>query len=89
MLHGATICAERNAITSAISCGYKKGDFDKLYILCGDSNTISTCCFLCRQVILEFFDKSSEIICYSKNGNYNSFKVEELCPYPFDSGDLK
>ena len=29
--YGATICAERNAITTAISMGYKKGDFKKIY----------------------------------------------------------
>ena len=86
--YGATICAERSAIVSAVSNGYKKGDFDKLYILCGDSNKISTCCFLCRQVIMEFFDKNSEIICYDKLGNSKSFSIDELCPYSFDSGDL-
>ena len=86
--YGATICAERSAIVSAVSHGYKKGDFDKLYILCGDSNKISTCCFLCRQVIMEFFDKNSEIICYDKLGNSKSFSIDELCPYSFDSGDL-
>lgn len=86
--YGATICAERSAIVSAVSNGYKKGDFDKLYILCGDSNKISTCCFLCRQVIMEFFDKNSEIICYDKIGNSKSFSIDELCPYSFDSGDL-
>ena len=31
---GATICAERSAIVSAISNGYKKGDFKELYVMC-------------------------------------------------------
>lgn len=87
--YGASICSERSAIVSAISNGYKKGDFSKLYVICGDSNTISTCCFACRQVITEFFDKDSEIYCYDKKGNYKKFLVSELCPYPFDEEDLK
>ena len=38
--YGATICAERSAILSAISNGYKKHDFEKLYVMC-DSLKIS------------------------------------------------
>lgn len=85
---GATICAERVAITSAIANGYKKGDFSKLYIMC-DSERISTCCFLCRQTINEFFNKEDEVICYSNDGDKESFLVKDLCPYPFGSSDLK
>lgn len=87
--YGASICAERSAIVSAISNGYKKENFDSLYIMCGDSNTISTCCFLCRQVISEFFSKEALIECFDKDGNYKKFLVKDLCPYPFDSEDLK
>ncbi len=87
--YGATICAERSAIVSAISSGYKRGDFDKLYVMCGDSNELSTCCFVCRQVITEFFDKDCIVTCYDKLGNFKEFTVGELCPYPFDEGDLK
>ena len=87
--YGAAICAERSAIVSAVSNGYKKGDFDSLYVMCGDSNTISTCCFICRQVISEFFDKTANVICYDKNGNFQEYLVKDLCPYPFDAEDLK
>lgn len=87
--YGATICAERCAINNAISNGYKKNDFDKLYVMCGDSNKVSTCCFLCRQVINEFFSKDSIVTCYDKFGNFKEFKVCDLCPYPFDEDDLK
>ena len=31
--YGASICAERSAILSAISNGYKRYDFEKLYVL--------------------------------------------------------
>ncbi len=85
----AGTCAERNAIFSAITAGYKKGDFKELHVMCADSNTISTCCFVCRQLIVEFFSKDSIVTCYDKKGNYKKFTVSELCPYPFDEDDLK
>ena len=31
--YGATICAERNAIANAITNGYKKQDFKRIYIM--------------------------------------------------------
>lgn len=85
---GATICAERVAINSAIASGYKKGDFSKLYVMC-DSERVSTSCFLCRQVINEFFDREDEVIFYSNDGDKKSYLVKDLCPYPFGSSDLK
>lgn len=85
--YGASICAERSAIASAISNGYKKHDFDKLYIMVS-GNKLSTSCFLCRQVISELFEEDKEIILISKDGEKKVFTVKELCPYPFNEGDL-
>ena len=87
--YGSSICSERSAIVSAISMGYKKGDFKELHCMCADSNRISTSCFGCRQVIQEFFDKDTPLYFYDKNGNVKEYKVNELCPYPFDEDDLK
>ena len=86
--YGGAICAERNAITTAVAMGYKKGDFSKLYVMC-DSERVSTSCFLCRQVINEFFDREDEVIFYSNDGDKKSYIVKDLCPYPFGSSDLK
>ena len=86
--YGATICAERSAIVSAISKGYKKGDFKRLHVMT-DSKKISSCCFLCRQIIVEFFKPTDEVILYDKLGNTLILKVEELCTYPFSEDDLK
>ena len=87
--YGSSICSERSAILSAISLGYKKGDFKELHCLCADSNRISTSCFGCRQVINELFDKDVPLYFYSNNGDVKKYSVSELCPYPFDSEDLK
>ena len=85
--YGATICAERNAITTAISMGYKKGDFKNIYIMVSGEK-LSMPCFMCRQVIVEFFDRDSEIILMGKSGEIEKHTVAELCPYPFDESDL-
>ncbi|MGN1342383.1 MAG: cytidine deaminase [Bacilli bacterium] len=85
--YGATICAERVAITSAIASGYKKGDFSRLYVMC-DSERIASSCFMCRQVINEFFDREDEITLYSNDGDKETYLVKDLCPYPFGSSDL-
>ena len=87
--YGSGICSERSAILSAISNGYKKGDFKELHCLCADSNRISTSCFACRQLISELFDKDVPLYFYSNTGECKKYTVSELCPYPFDEDDLK
>ena len=84
--YGATICAERNAITTAIAYGYKKGDFKEIHIMV-DSDKIGTPCFMCRQVITEFMDKNTPVYLYSRNAN-EMYSVSELCPHPFDEDNL-
>ena len=86
--YGAGICAERSAIVSAVSAGYKKGDFSELHVMVGSGN-IGMPCFICRQVITEFFDKDAIIRVWSTSGEYREYEVSALCPYPFDSEDLQ
>ena len=86
--YGAGVCAERSAILSAISSGYKKYDFKEMYVMTS-GNKISTSCFLCRQVLSELFEKDVLIHFLNLEGEEKIYTVEELCPYPFDSEDLK
>lgn len=85
--YGGAICAERSAFVRAISDGYHPHDFEALYIMV-DSPKISTCCFLCRQVITEMMEKDKQIICMNQKGEERKFTVEQMCPYPFDEEDL-
>ena len=84
--YGAAICAERTAITGAIARGYKKGDFKELHVMC-ESDKIGMPCFVCRQVISEFFDNDAKIYVYSLK-DMEEFTVEEICPYPFTEDNL-
>ena len=86
--YGPSICAERSAILSAISNGYKPFSFKELYVMC-DNDKIGMPCFQCRQVFLEVFEKDMLIICMNPKGQKIVKAVSELCPYPFGSEDLK
>lgn len=86
--YGASICAERSAILSAISNGYKRYDFEKLYIMC-DNDKIGMSCFQCRMVISEMFESDKEIIAMNRDGEMEMHTVAELCPYPFSDEVLK
>ena len=64
--YGATNCAERTALFSAVYKGKRK--FRAIAIVGGkkDSEIDSFCppCGVCRQVLAEFFDADSEIILF-------------------------
>lgn len=84
----AGICAERAAIVSAISAGYKKGDFKEAHVMVS-SGKIGTPCFVCRQLLLEFFDLEDNVYCYQTDGKYKVYKLKELCPHPFGEDDVQ
>lgn len=84
--YGATICAERNAITNAVTAGCKKGDFKELHIMV-DSDRIGTPCFMCRQVMVEFFDFDAKVYLYSKK-DMQEYRISDLCPHPFTEDNL-
>lgn len=80
--YGATICAERVALTSAIANGAKK--FKAIEVLCSTKETNLTIpCSLCLQVFAEFFQPKTPVIVYTTTGKQTIFKFEELLPHPF------
>ncbi len=78
-----TICAERVAISKAISEGER--EFEKIAIV-GSSNYTFPC-GVCRQVIREF-GKDIEIIVANDEADYQIFTLEELLPHSFGPDDL-
>jgi cytidine deaminase len=78
--YGATVCAERTAIFKAVSEG--KGKVCAIAIA-SDSEDYIFPCGICRQVIFEFGDRFTKIICSRKNGEYRIFTAEELLPHAF------
>jgi len=83
--YGLTLCAERNAITTAVTGGMKK---IKLLVVTGNTSEPISPCGACRQVIREFSDKDTVIILANKDGKYESTSLEKLLPYSFGPEDL-
>ena len=79
--YGATICAERNAITTALSCEGKLG-IDALFVV-SDDDPPAPPCAVCLQVIAEFARPETDIILVSKSGKKHSYKLKDLLPNPF------
>ena len=82
---GLTLCAERNAITTAVTQGMKK---IRLLIVTGNTLEPISPCGACRQVIREFSDKDTVIILANRDGKYKFASIEELLPYSFGAEDL-
>ena len=82
----AGICAERNALYSAITAGYKKGDFAKIYLMALTGEELYPC-FICRQTLHDYCDKDMEIIIFT-NDDIVKVNVSDLCVHAFGSEDL-
>lgn len=76
--YGLTICAERNAIFSAIAEGCR--DFIKIAIVADTEEPVSPC-GACRQVLAEF-NPDMEIILANFHGKIERFHLSELLPRP-------
>ena len=78
--YGLSICAERNAIGSAIADGERKLKAIAIY-----SPNMEDCspCGACRQVIYEFKSGTGTDVITEKNGNLVVHKIDELLPEGF------
>lgn len=84
--YGSTLCAERNALTGAISQGYQPGDIQVLAIY-HDGDQIIRPCGACLQVMVELMGPTGMVI-MSSNQNYDKLKVIELMPYAFSKEEF-
>ena len=71
------IYAEQSAIGQAVTSGYKKGDFEKIYLMVG-SASVSDLKYLDRAVICEFFEDEKEVVCMNLFGQGVTLEVANL-----------
>lgn len=83
--YGATNCAERTAVFKAVSEGAK---VIKAIAVVGDLKNYTYPCGICRQVIEEFSDDSTEIILAKNENDYIIKTLEEILPGAFSKKDL-
>jgi cytidine deaminase len=80
--YGLTMCAERTALFSLISQGYKPSDIVEIAIVGDTPNPISPC-GSCRQVFAEFIDFSVPIYLSNLKQEIKKTNLKELLPYSF------
>lgn len=78
--YGATNCAERTAVFSAVASGHRKF---KAMAVVGDLDTPLTPCGICRQVLCEF-GKDMVVICANLKGDSFVTTAGALLPAAFD-----
>ena len=71
------IYAEQIAIGRAVTAGYKKGDFETIYLMVG-TNNISDLKYLNENIITEFFEPSKTVILYTLDEESRVLKVGNL-----------
>ena len=83
--YSVTLCAERSALSSAISAGDREID---TIVITGDS-TMTYPCGVCRQFMAEFLDSDSKIVIANSIENYKIYGLDDILPYNFSKKDLE
>jgi len=82
---GATFCAERTALVSAVVAGRQR--FRRLAIASDATEPVAPC-GLCRQMLAEF-GTGLEIVSVGAGGGQVSWRLDALLPSAFTSKDLR
>jgi cytidine deaminase len=89
--YSTTICAERNAIQTAVTEGLKKGEVAEVHLIARNPRgglVPATPCGSCRQVIAEQSNAKAAVFCYSPDGTAIEYTIDELLPHAFLGADL-
>lgn len=84
---GATNCAERSAIFTAISQGYQPKSIEAIAVS-GDTEAFLPPCSICRQVMVELCSPDTSVYLSRQDGQIMETSVEELVPLAFEKLDM-
>ena len=82
--YGATMCAERTALFTAVAAGHR--DFEAIAIVGGkaDEADLPYPCGICRQVMSEFCGRDFKIIVAKSEKDFEEHTLGELLPHSFE-----
>ena len=83
--YSPSLCAERSAMSAAIS----NGESDFAYIVITGDSKDTFPCGVCRQFIREFATDDTKIVIANSLDDYKTYTIEELLPHSFSNEDLK
>lgn len=87
----SNVCAERNAIFTAITEGSKK--FKRVVIVGGKNGKVTSYtspCGVCRQMLRDYCDPETfDVVIAIDEDNYQEFKLKDLLPHSFGPENLE
>lgn len=81
---GATNCAERSAIFTAATLGYRPKSIQAIAVS-GDTDAFLPPCSICRQVLVEFCDPETPVYLTRRDGAIYETTVSDLVPLAFEN----
>ena len=84
--YGGTICAERNAVTAAVS---QFGAIRIQGLVLVTRPPAATPCGMCLQVLVEFADPATPIYCGTPENPGAPRPLSDFLPFAFDAGNLE
>jgi cytidine deaminase len=85
--YGASNCAERTALFSAITAGEQAGSFRALVVIADTAHEISPC-GICRQVLAELCPPEMPVLMANLKGARRTTTAGQLMPFAFDRQQL-
>jgi cytidine deaminase len=85
--YGLSNCAERSALFSAYTQGYRKDDILALAVT-STSTPPASPCGACRQVISELMNEDAPVFIFNDKNERYEVKVKELLPFAFNKEQL-
>ena len=80
--YGLTLCAERNAIASAVAVGMRAGELQVVVIYTPGETPVPPC-GACRQVMQEFMRPNAMVYSCCDSEQVLEWSMEQLLPAPF------
>lgn len=84
---GLTNCAERTALFTAYTAGYRKDDIVEMVVTTEQDHIVSPC-GACRQVMRELMPLDAKIHLVSNKGDIQTVTNAELLPFAFEDSDM-